>query len=338
MTYYNLATDYFNDAKYADCKIQMEGAVQLNDKIPEYFSLKGKAEYYLGQYDETYRDFKRALELNPNDKDLQIRMMQFEKERGMDEMNSLQRTAEDPATATGQGMTGASMVSSRKGPPVKVKLQPSSINICSDPLGINDDFCKVASREDLSAPLEVSFCSSLLPTLNPYMAGPLIAAELAKKKKKRVQDVTHTRTALKKGNLWRVVDNIQHQAELQRKPLPRNDPEHRKAKDTPKKKAATSAVALKRISEEISREAAKKPGLIKGIVTTKDDPMLVALRASVKQSRGTALIVKDTSNMQTSNSMPRIRIVSRSREAARDKKVGSKMSAANEKRSVAQSR
>lgn len=308
VTYYNLAVEYFNDAKYADCKIQMEGAVGLNNKIGEYFSLKGKAEYYLGQYDEAYSDFKRALELNPNDKDLKLRLVQFEKENGWDDCEEL--------STTHQAEVSESIPHSRSrksNPPVKVKVQPSAINITTDPLGLCDDFSKIATREDLDTPLELSYCTSLLPTLNPYMAAPMLASELAKKKQRRVKEVTHSRTSMERGTLWKVVENISAQAEKQRQPLSKNVPEHKKSK--PQRKPASSAVALKRLSEEISREAAKRP-LLQGIKSCRDDPMLTALQDKLKAKTSIlsqeSLIHGDPVLMK-SMSLPRLRVVSRSR-------------------------
>jgi tetratricopeptide (TPR) repeat protein len=306
MTYYNLAVEYFNDAKYADCKIQMEGAVGLNNKIAAYFSLKGKAEYYLGQYDEAYQDFKRSLELNPNDKDLQLRMMQFEKEKGWDDTEGLS-AAQQPEVS----LTVPAGGKTKKTAPAKVKVQPSAISITSDPLGLCDDFSKIATREDLDAPLELSFCTSLLPTLNPYMAAPMLASELCKKKKQHVKEVTHCRTIMKRGPLWKVVENISAQADKQRQPLSKSVA--KKPQDS--KKPPMSAVALKRLSAEISREAAKHP-LLQGIKSSHDDPMLTALKNKLKGKSSILSqdsLVRGDPVLMKSVSLPRVRVVSRSR-------------------------
>lgn len=302
LTYYNLATQYFNEAKYADCKLQMEGAVELNSRVAEYFSLKGKAEYYLGQYDEAYADFKEALRLNPHDKDLQLRMMQFEKERGVDLPHSSEperRSRAAAATIAGEGQGRR-----EKHLPRKVKLQPSAVNISSDPLGLSDDMYKVASQEELNAPLEVSYCSALLPTLNPYMAAPMMASALAKKKKQRVQEITHSRTSMERGTLWKVVENISRQAAKQREPLI-NKEKTQAGKVMPK--SAVTPLALKKLSEQISREAAKKP-LLLGIKSSHDDPVLATLKTGMKA--GSILKMTRLENMKKSASMPRVRIVS----------------------------
>eukprot|EP00602_Paraphysomonas_sp_CaronLab_P000094 CAMPEP_0185029960 /NCGR_PEP_ID=MMETSP1103-20130426/16622_1 /TAXON_ID=36769 /ORGANISM="Paraphysomonas bandaiensis, Strain Caron Lab Isolate" /LENGTH=704 /DNA_ID=CAMNT_0027564901 /DNA_START=160 /DNA_END=2271 /DNA_ORIENTATION=- len=279
ITYYDLAVENFNDAKYASCKEQLDGALALNNKISEYYSLRGKAEYYLGMYHEAYEDFKEALRLNPEDKEVQMRLRQFEKDA--EQEASLDQQFESQCRITSN--TATSM--RKRGPPMKVKIQPSAINISDDPLGLTEDLCEKVSREDLAAPLEVSFCTSLLPTLNPNMAAPMIAHTLAKKRRQELKSVTHSRTNLQKSGLWNMVQVVEEGSSRLRQPVKKAIvDETRKLNKSREKKVAMSAVALKRMSEEISKQAAKKP-LIGGVVTSHNDPMLLAEQEKLNKKK-----------------------------------------------------
>lgn len=232
MTHYMMAVDYFNDAEFAEAQNELSGAIQFNPKVFEYYALRGKACYYQGLYHEAYEDFKRALALNPNNEDIQMRVAQFERDEA----------AKEPELPSPK--PEAAKKAKKKTNPKKVVVN--------------------VSTEENAQTIEVSYCASLLPSINPHMTASLAAAVSAKSKQQAYTTVANTKTAMNRGELWKVINDARCSIT--------------KSKTSPrvkKSKPPSSAVALKRLSQEMSRKALKNP-LIAGVVTHKNDPMILA--------------------------------------------------------------
>jgi tetratricopeptide (TPR) repeat protein len=78
LTYYLMATDDFNQSRFREAEIALTKSIDCNNKVSQYFALRGKTRYYLGNCVEAYQDYKKALELNPEDREIQLRIKQFE--------------------------------------------------------------------------------------------------------------------------------------------------------------------------------------------------------------------------------------------------------------------
>jgi tetratricopeptide (TPR) repeat protein len=285
-SFYNLAVEYFNQAKYSECKHQLEAAIDLNHKISEYYSLKGKAEYYLGLYHEAYEDFNRCLELNPDNNDIRMRLMQFDKTITLEHLDLSYRprsaplegigkesVAEIPPRAQTHTHTHARARPAVKKKPGSVSLVPLHLPVPNDDMGYSD-LSRIASREQLESPIDVTYCSSLLPIINPHLAVPMLAHTIVKKRQEELRSQTHVRTCMHKGDLWSIAQDAQKNAEEMRQPL-KTSQAAKSAQHIAKKKPPVSSIALKRLSEEISRKAMLNP-VVGGVVTCKSDPMLLA--------------------------------------------------------------
>lgn len=78
LTYYLIATDDFNASKFRETDVGLSNAIHFNPKVSEYYALRGRARYYLNAFYDAYRDFKRALKLDPQNAEIKQRLQQFE--------------------------------------------------------------------------------------------------------------------------------------------------------------------------------------------------------------------------------------------------------------------
>lgn len=78
LAYYLVGIDDFNHSKYRETDVGLSKAIHYNPKVSEYYALRGRARYYLNAFYDAYRDFKRALKLDPNNAEIQQRLQQFE--------------------------------------------------------------------------------------------------------------------------------------------------------------------------------------------------------------------------------------------------------------------
>lgn len=254
MTHYNLALEYFNSSNFAGAEEQLSGSISLNPKISEYFALRGKARYYQGLYHEAYEDFKACLELNPDNADIAARIRQYE----MNSSNPLESSA-----------SALSLESGSRGSRAARRL-PSKVKI-PNPLAIEDGDVSSETPKNLS----VSYCTSLIGTINPNMVAPMLIREAIRPRQEALKSIVHTRTPITKGNLWSI---LQNSSEKNQKSDPQNIANSLSSK---KKKHACTVVALKRLSEERSRKARLNP-IVAGTFVTENDPVLAALRMEKK--------------------------------------------------------
>ena len=229
MSHYLLAVDYFNDSKYLSCYEQIDGAIMLNGKVPEYYALRGKTAYFQGMYHEAYLDFKKVLEKNPNDAEILKFMRQFEAppEKEKDNNNNLFVGVRPRGELDTRNVTDAHQKAIASEKKIgKVKLKPSTVPIVNDPLGVNSDYERLASwntlptgeQKDLDAPIQVSKSTSLLPTVNPYLAASVVYHDAAKSRMSELSNTLHSRTSVEESNLWTLIREAESRGRAQRKP------------------------------------------------------------------------------------------------------------------------
>jgi tetratricopeptide (TPR) repeat protein len=78
LTHYLIASNYFNDSSFLNADIELTKAISYNPKVPEYYSLRGKAKYYLSDFLGSHNDYKKVIELDPNNNEIKMRLQQFE--------------------------------------------------------------------------------------------------------------------------------------------------------------------------------------------------------------------------------------------------------------------
>lgn len=233
MSHYLLAVDYFNDSKFLSCYEQINGAIQLyNNKVPEYYALRGKSAYYQGLYHEAYLDFKIVLEKNPDNAEILKFMRQFEAppEKEVDSTDDLFVGSHGKMnTRTRNVVENHKLLQSQStnALPTKVKVKPSSVPIINDPLGLNSDYERLAQwntlpngdEKELSAPINISRCTAMLPKVNPYLAASVVYHEAAKPRMNELNNTVHSRTSVEESNLWTLIREAETQGRKMRKPI-----------------------------------------------------------------------------------------------------------------------
>lgn len=262
-TRYNLATQYFNEAKFAAAEEQLTASIELNPTISEYYAIRGRARYYQGSYQLAFEDYRHCLLLNPSDSDTLTRIKQFDSNYGMD------TDADSLSLEPLRRQSSASRVAQvrKASRPRKVALPVGSLLSSGSAKSLSS-----GPAEEEPPPLLVSHASSLLPSINPHLATVLVAHEMAKPRFSELKAVTHTKASLKKGSLWDMMNSSSMTNESAK--VPGVSSSNQK---TSRKKTMT-AVALKRLSEERSKMATKNP-VVAGVMVRRDDPLLAAVAA-----------------------------------------------------------
>jgi tetratricopeptide (TPR) repeat protein len=127
LTHYMIATNYFNNSSFLDADIELTRAINFNPKVSEYYSLRGKAKYYLSDFLAAHSDFKKALELDPNNVDIKLRLQQFEDLPEIaenDKKNNKSRSGVGELTITGG--KGSKSTHSKRVPSPKRASSPDS--------------------------------------------------------------------------------------------------------------------------------------------------------------------------------------------------------------------
>jgi tetratricopeptide (TPR) repeat protein len=78
LTHYLIASNHFNDSAFLNADIELTKAISYNPKVSEYYSLRGKAKYYLSDFLGSHNDYKKVIELDPNNNEIKMRLQQFE--------------------------------------------------------------------------------------------------------------------------------------------------------------------------------------------------------------------------------------------------------------------
>jgi len=285
MAYYMIGSNLFNQSKYKQSEKCLDDAIYANPKIAEYYSVRGRARYYQGDYSGACADYKKALELHPGNEEIAARLKQFYTETGMNES--------DAAVAKSSGVQpvlrpvpvlrdGTEPIIPSPEDVKEMMLHPHRARNAPGLPGMRN-YLKTRIRpttklfQSTSAPdltthknilgSPTTYCSSLLPKVNPNMLGAIAAAVLAENSRKVVNDIIHSTVDNSKDTVWTVLDaakaiSIEHANNRKLKALA----EHRKTT----KKMATSSAALKRESQARALETIKT-AVVGGIVTKKKD-------------------------------------------------------------------
>ena len=285
MAFYMIGSNLFNQSKYKQSERYLDDAIYANPKISEYYAVRGRARYYQGDYSGACTDYKRALELNPGNEEIAARLKQFYTETGMNESDAavakasgvqpvlkpipLLRGGPEPVVPSPKDVQDMMLHPHRaRNPPglpgmrnyLKTRIRPSTklFQSASSP-------ALATHRDVLGQP--TTYCSSLLPKVNPNMLGAIAAAVIAENSRKVVNDIMQTHVDNSKDTVWTVIDtvkeiSIQNANNRKLKALA----EHRKTT----KKMATSSAALKRESQARALIAVKT-AVVSGIVTRRKD-------------------------------------------------------------------
>jgi tetratricopeptide (TPR) repeat protein len=74
LAYYYSGTDYFNQSFYQQAEQDLTEAIGYNSNVAEYYATRGQARYYGADYPGAYKDYKKALELDPNHEEVKNRI------------------------------------------------------------------------------------------------------------------------------------------------------------------------------------------------------------------------------------------------------------------------
>ncbi len=80
MIHYMAGLQLFNESMYQQAEVEFTVAIKYNSKVSGYYAARGKACYYQHNYDCAYDDYVLALKLDPQNKDVQVRIQQFDPE------------------------------------------------------------------------------------------------------------------------------------------------------------------------------------------------------------------------------------------------------------------
>ena len=72
--YYQISIKKFNDKDYVGAIKNIEQAISLNNKVPDYYNKKSQAEYNLGQKDQALVTVQEGLKTNPGSDLLKSRL------------------------------------------------------------------------------------------------------------------------------------------------------------------------------------------------------------------------------------------------------------------------
>jgi len=92
LSHYLVATGYFNKSMFRETEAELNKAIHFNPKVSEYYVVRGKTRYYQSDFQKSYKDFKRALELNRDNDEVRELLAQFD-----DEVRSPPREGADPS-------------------------------------------------------------------------------------------------------------------------------------------------------------------------------------------------------------------------------------------------
>lgn len=83
--YYQAGIEKFNDKDYEGAIKDIERAISLNNKVPDYYNKKSQAEYNLGQKDQAIATTQEGLKNNPDSELLKSRLDILQKSSFTDE-------------------------------------------------------------------------------------------------------------------------------------------------------------------------------------------------------------------------------------------------------------
>ena len=302
LTYYLLATDYFNGGDFAPADAALTQAIANNARVSAYFAMRGTCRFYLGAYGEACEDYRRCLELDPGNEDVRAKLRhQFEKsaegggvggwESGLGdfEKGNLSNSSSDTPSSgiidvKAQVVESMSKLKATKSDVVEMMLNPRKVHN----LPTIHKMVKSASNAALNAhTAAITAAPELLPVVNPRLTTAFFASQDATAADNKMKVVLHAKYDTQKGPMWSAMTNAKKMALARCKPAaqPESDAE-KVARKTGKEKSYTSA-GLKRYSEEMSKAAMEKyrddASFIAGVITSYDDPFLLSGGAPTKK-------------------------------------------------------
>ena len=188
MIHYMAGLQMFNDGMYSNAEVEFTVAIKYNPKVSGYYESRGKACFYQYNYDGAYADYKEALKLDPGNREVLMRMQQFDPSEHGD-------------------AAGATLMSAGRGSNGKI---------------INDIGGGIITvQRSRTAPMESTtmsgtgsnFLPSITPitTVNPRMKGAQAVKSFVETKRNNVRatlSVNERRRdhPIKKGNHWTVME------------------------------------------------------------------------------------------------------------------------------------
>lgn len=301
LTYYLLATDYFNGGDFAPADAALTQAIANNARVSGYFAMRGTCRFYLGAYGEACEDYRRCLELDPGNEEVRAKLrQQFEKsaegsggESGLvggdfGGLSSGSPSADTPSSGIidvkAQVVESMSKLKATTSDVVEMMLNPRKVHN----LPTIHKMVKSASNAALHAhTAAITAAPEPLPVVNPRLTTAFFASQDATAADHKMKGLLHAKYDTQKGPMWSAMTNAKKMAMARCKPAaqPESDAE-KVARKTGKEKSYTSA-GLKRYSEEMSKASMEKYkddlSFIAGVITSYDDPFLLSGGAPTKK-------------------------------------------------------
>jgi tetratricopeptide (TPR) repeat protein len=316
LSYYSGSITYFNDCAYDKAEKQLDDAIKYNYKVAEFYSARGRARYYQGKYDAAYDDYSKALELNPEDKEVQRRLQQFSTgaQKGL-ELGKSKKPVKDKHENTKLLVPNMKpLLKSGVGKDSRILLAPGAVaralidvrdarglphipsNQMEDALkkkGVADlkmikDAVRYHKRDPTVLPRTIRSTGSIAIGLESTM-GTLGAPDMKTTDgcavlstayaivDDKFKKLFHERQSARKSTMYTMIDNVRNVAKLVQKAPPKKEKN---------KNVAVTPQAMKKISDDITKKTLATNPLVAGVLPHKDDPALLALSASMKGPKG----------------------------------------------------
>eukprot|EP01041_Mallomonas_annulata_P003333 gene3333-6594_t len=209
MTHYILGLKYFNEYKYIQTQQEMTRAIEYNPKISEYYAVRGKAEYYQGNYSDSYNDFKRALDLNPQNAEIADRLQR----RVLQEHPAY---AIPTSTDRIEVLLNAKNMRSKKSIERFLQAQRGSYRSTSSPAASTSTSTSIYYNKDTLKP---TYCKSLLPKINPNLDLAYKTSIVVEETRRNTSSILYDKErSMSKDALWTVMENAKNMAASSMKP------------------------------------------------------------------------------------------------------------------------
>ena len=272
LSYYLIALNYFNkDNNYIDAEKCLSRAIFYNPKVAEYYTIRGRVRYYIGNYPGSYSDYKMSLQLNPENPTVIESLKQFnvtedkeEDEQGKIEDGATRRkkrkekkdaihSKSSKSKYRTEGGTNIEPVNVSEKNMIHTLLNPRSAKLLPDVIQ------QRKSQQLLTESRPQPLAFTQLPLVNPYMKNAIIVREEALVKRAKVKQFFEEKVDLvSKSHLFDMFDMARELAKSASvsKSAPEATVKH--------SMAGMSAVAMKKLSQERSKEALKHGAALLG--------------------------------------------------------------------------
>lgn len=315
LIHYQTAVNYFNSSTFAAAANELNEAIRLNNRVCEYYLLRGRTNYYQGYYHDACEDFKCAKQLDPDNPGV----LEYTSLFG----HGIIEEIEGKDIYRIRGSQSAAVLLR----PVKTnKVLPKSESLDrlrrsykenKNLLKRNKSSCAIVRNIPKEAaetePVGISTFFKILPPLHQgYSTGLSNSAPTSKKRliagshrpliPSEMLDALHAATHasqesfnkvmscqvdfISKDPTWSLIETAKRDADALLNAETKKTREDERRKDKARKQGAVTVTSLKRRSIEATRLSLEnKTAVLAGVISRHDDPELLALATMNEMNR-----------------------------------------------------